>query len=133
MPYHATVRSERFVFADLRDLLAKANEAKSGDALPGIAARSERERVAAQLALSDVRLGEIVDHPLLDPETDDITRLLLDTFDAERFHPLRSLTVGEFREYLLDDATDEMTLRPLAWALTPEVIAATAKLMSNKD
>ena len=89
MPYAHTVRGERFAFADLRDLLARANEAKSGDQLAGIAARSERERVAAKLALADVPLGEIVDNPLIDPDADDVTRLILDTHDRDRLRPAR--------------------------------------------
>jgi len=133
MPYHATLRSERFNFADLRELLAKANEEKSGDALAGIAAASQRERVAAKRALADVRLGEILDSPLLDPDQDDVTRLILDTHDREGIAPLASLTVGEFREWLLDDATDETRLRAVQKAITPEMAAAVAKLMSNKD
>src|SRR5882724_1196592 len=94
---------ENFDFSDLREVFAKANEEKSGDQLAGIAARSERERVAAKLALADVSLGEIVDRPLLDPDRDDVSGLLLETFDKEAFAAIRSLTVGEFREHLLDD------------------------------
>src|SRR5438270_4534997 len=105
MPYHTILRGERFAFADLRDVFAKANEEKSGDQLAGVAARTERERVAAKLVLADVRLGEIVDQPLIDPDQDDVSRLILDTLDQATFAPLRSLTVGEFREYLLDDTT----------------------------
>src|SRR5438876_11202334 len=101
MPYQATIRGQHFTFADLREVFAKANEEKSGDRLAGLAARTERERVAAKLALADVRLGEIVDAPLIDPDRDDVSRLILDTLDRETFAPLRSLTVGEFREYLL--------------------------------
>src|SRR5687767_4321572 len=133
MSYAHAIRGERFAFRDLRELFAKANEAKSGDALAGIAAVSERERVAAKFALADVPLGAIVDQPLIDPDADDVSRLILDTFDRGKFQPLRGLTVGQFRELLLDDATDEATLRELRWGLTPEVVAAVAKLMSNKD
>src|SRR5262245_51371684 len=101
MPYSHTIRGERFVFADLRELLAKANEPKSGDILAGIAAHSERERVAAKCALADVSLGEIVANPLIDPKIDDVSRLILDRHDVAAFAPLRSMTVGEFREFLL--------------------------------
>src|SRR5438132_9307091 len=96
--------SERFAFRDLRELFAKANEEKSGDQLAGLAARTERERVAAKLVLANVRLGEIVDRPLIDPDHDDVSRLLLDSLDRDGFRPFQALTVGEFREYLLDDA-----------------------------
>jgi ethanolamine ammonia-lyase large subunit len=133
MPYQATIRNERFAFADLRELLARANEEKSGDQLAGIAARSERERVAAKLALADVPLGEIVDRPLIDPDRDEVSRLILETFDRPAFDAIRSLTVGEFREHLLADGRTENDLHALGRAVTPEIAAAVAKLMSNKD
>src|SRR5690242_14157669 len=133
MPYHATIRGERFAFADLREVFAKANEEKSGDRLAGVAADTERERVAAKIALADVRLGEIVDQPLIDPDHDEVSRLILDALDREAFGTIRGLTVGELREHLLDDATGEEEMRRLRWAVTPEVAAAVAKLMSNKD
>ncbi|MCI0681623.1 MAG: ethanolamine ammonia-lyase subunit EutB [Gemmataceae bacterium] len=133
MSFAHVIRGERFVFRDLRELFAKANETKSGDALAGIAAASERERVAAKFALADLPLGTIVGQPLIDPDADDVSRLILDTFDRERFQPLRSLTVGQLRELLLDDATAEPALHDLSAALTPELAAAVAKLMSNKD
>src|SRR5712664_121463 len=132
MPYHSSIRGERFVFGDLAALFAKANEEKSGDRLAGLAAATERERVAAKTALADVPLGEIVDRPLLDPDADDVSRLLLDGLDREAFRPLRALTVGEFREHLLDDAVGETEIRALQRAVLPEVAAAVAKLMSNK-
>ncbi|HET6145319.1 MAG TPA: ethanolamine ammonia-lyase subunit EutB [Candidatus Acidoferrales bacterium] len=124
---------EQFVFRDLRDLLAKANEEKSGDQLAGIAARSERERVAAKRKLADLPLGEIVRQPLIDPSHDEVSRLLLDTYDAERFQTVQGLAVGEFRELILDDATTEEQLKQLQWAIVPEIAAAVAKIMSNKD
>jgi ethanolamine ammonia-lyase large subunit len=124
---------EQFVFRDLRDLLAKANEEKSGDQLAGIAARSERERVAAKRKLADISLAEIVEQPLIDPSHDEVSRLLLESYDAERFQRIQSMTVGEFREYVLDDATTEEQLKQLQWAIVPEIAAAVAKIMSNKD
>src|SRR5262249_43935791 len=120
-------------FADLREVFAKANEEKSGDQLAGIAARSERERVAAKMVLADVRLGNIVEQPLIDPATDDVSHLILDGYDREAFASLRSLTVGEFRELLLDDATGEEELHRIGRAIIPEIAAAVVKLMSNKD
>jgi ethanolamine ammonia-lyase large subunit len=124
---------ERFVFSDLRELFAKANEVKSGDQLAGIAAGSERERVAAKRQLADLSLDEIVRNPLIDPDQDDVSRLILDSFDRETFQPLKSITVGEFRERLLDDATTESELRTIQRAIIPEIAAAVAKIMSNKD
>ncbi len=133
MPFHSTIRGSRYTFADLGELLAKANEEKSGDALAGIAAASQRERVAAKRALADVRLGEIVAQPLIDPERDEVSRIILETHDRERFGEIASMTVGEFREFLLDDATDDAALARLRWAIVPEIAAGVAKLMSNKD
>jgi ethanolamine ammonia-lyase large subunit len=133
MPYHAALRQERFTFPDLKTLFAKANEEKSGDQLAGISARSERERVAAKMALADVTLGEIVANPLIDPDADDVSRLILDARDQIAFGELQSLTVGEFRERLLDDATTDETMSRWERAVTPEIAAAVAKLMSNKD
>ena len=125
--------AEGYSFGDLRELLAKANEEKSGDQLAGIAASSERERVAAKRKLADLPLATIVQRPLLDPDEDDVSRLILDGFDEEAFGPIKSLTLGEFREYLLDDATTEADLKALRWAILPEMAAAAAKIMSNKD
>ena len=124
---------EHFVFRDLRDLLAKANEEKSGDQLAGIAARSERERVAAKRQLADLSLGEIVRQPPVDPSRDEVSRLLLESYDADRFQRIQSQTVGEFREFILDDATSEEQLKEIQWAIVPEIAAAVAKIMSNKD
>jgi ethanolamine ammonia-lyase large subunit len=124
---------EQFVFRDLRDLMAKANEEKSGDQLAGLAARSERERVAAKRRLADLPLGEFIRQPLIDPSRDDVSRLLLESHDAESFRPLQSMTVGEFREFLLDDPTGEEQLKQIQWAIVPEIAAAVAKIMSNKD
>ncbi len=130
MSFQATIRHETFHFASLRELLAKANELKSGDELAEIAARSERERIAAKMALADVTLGEIVAQPVIDPDQDDVTQRLLDHHDAAAFSDIRSWTVGEFREKLLDDFSAPLSSQ---WAITPEIAAAVAKLMSNKE
>src|SRR5438309_7885123 len=117
--------NKSFQFRDLADLFAKANEEKSGDQLAGLAARSEQERVAAKFALADV--------PLIPAEQDDVTRLILETHDQANFSTIKSMTVGEFREFILSDETDEATLKSLHWAITPEIAAAVTNLMSNKD
>jgi ethanolamine ammonia-lyase large subunit len=124
---------ESFHFAELRELFAKANEEKSGDQLAGLAASSERERVAAKCALADLPLAEIVRNPLIDPDQDDVSRLILDRFDDTAFGPIQSMTVGEFREHILRDETSDIQLQELRWAITPEIAAAVAKIMSNKD
>src|SRR5260370_39619517 len=97
--------SERFQFADLRELLARANEEKSGDQLAGIAARTERERVAAKHALAEVTLEHIVANPVIHPDQDAGSRLILKTHDQHSFAALKSMTVGEFRDFILRDAT----------------------------
>jgi ethanolamine ammonia-lyase large subunit len=125
--------AERFHFADLRELFAKANEEKSGDQLAGIGARSEQERVAAKYALADTTLKQIVVNPLIDPDHDDVSRLILDRHDQSTFAEIKSMTVGQFREFILRDGTTGENLMRLRWAITPEVAAAVAKLMSNKD
>jgi ethanolamine ammonia-lyase large subunit len=129
----ATVRDERFHFADLREVFAKANEPKSGDGLAGLAARSERERVAAKRVLADLSLADIVANPLINPDDDEVSRLILETLDMLAFACIAGYTVGEFREVLLDDATDEAWIQEIRPGITPEVAAAVAKLMSNKD
>jgi ethanolamine ammonia-lyase large subunit len=122
-----------FKFAGLPELFAKANEEKSGDQLAGVAARSEQERVAAKRALADITLQQIVNQPLIPPEEDDVSRLIAETHDQEAFGEIKSLTVGELREFILRDETTEADLKRLHWAITPEIAAAVAKLMSNKD
>jgi ethanolamine ammonia-lyase large subunit len=124
---------EQFSFSDLRELFAKANEEKSGDRLAGIAAGSERERIAAKRKLADLTLDEIVRQPVIDPDDDDVSELILESFDREAFMPIKSSTVGEFREFLLDDATGEAELKSIQGAIIPEIAAAVTKIMSNKD
>src|SRR5436305_13371910 len=103
MSFSHTIRGERFSFADLRELFAKANEPKSGDMLAGITATSERQRVAAKLALADVPLQVIAETPVVDPGADDVSRLIFDTHARAALAPVRSLTGGECRALVLDD------------------------------
>jgi ethanolamine ammonia-lyase large subunit len=125
--------SERFSFSDLRELFAKANEEKSGDQLAGIAAESERERVAAKRRLTDLTLEDILRQPLISPDEDEVSRLILDTYDQQAFQHVHSMTVGEFREFILADSTTDIELRQVQKAIIPEIAAAVAKIMSNKD
>ena len=127
------IRNERFQFTGLGEVFAKANEEKAGDQLAGLAARTERERVAAKVVLADLTLGEIIDHPLIDPDADEVSRLILESVDRKALAPFRSFTVGEFREWILDDATTNGMLIAIHPWLIPEIAAAAAKLMSNKD
>ncbi len=130
MKRSVTLRGEKFNFADLREVMACANEPKAGDRLAGIAANSERERVAAKMALAEVPLSEFLDEPLLE---DDVTGLIIDSLDREEFANLRSLTVGELRELVLSSNFASEWQRSLKGALTPEIVAATARIMSARD
>jgi ethanolamine ammonia-lyase large subunit len=124
MAYSHVIRGEQYNFADLKALLAKANEPKSGDLLAGIAANNERERIAAKMALADLPLSEFLAHPILDPDADDVSKVIFDTHDSVAFKPIASLTVGELREYLLQDLPQGAELKNLQLGLTPEMVAA---------
>ena len=131
--YQARVGVVRYHFADLRELMAKASPLRSGDQLAGIAAENARERVAACLALADVPLARFLNEAVVPYELDDITRLIIDGHDATAFLPVAHLTVGGFRDWLLSDAVTPEVLAALAPGLTPEMVAASAKLMRNQD
>ncbi len=133
MAFAWTIDSTRYTFADLKDLLAKASPARSGDALAGVAARSAAERVAAKMVLADLPLRRFLTEALIPYESDEITRLIVDHHDAAAFAPLASLTVGELREWLLGDAATGESLAAVAPGLTPEMVAAASKLMRNQD
>jgi len=133
MPFTHTVGTRRHVFADLRTLLARASPARSGDALAGIAAGDEEERMAARMALADVPLAHFLSEALIPYEDDEVTRLIVDRHDAAAFAEIGGLTVGGFRDWLLRHETDETTLRRVAPGITPEMAAAVSKLMRNQD
>ena len=120
-------------FPDLRSLLARATPHRSGDALAGVAAQSEEERVAAQLALADLPLRRLLDDPVIPYETDEVTRLICDTHDPAAFAPIAHLTVGGLRDWLLGDEATTPALQALAPGLTPEMAAAVAKLCRLQD
>ncbi|SNS56358.1 ethanolamine ammonia-lyase subunit EutB [Rhodococcoides kyotonense] len=128
--YKALVSGERFRFDSLNEVLAKANEVKSGDELAGIAARSDRERVAAKIALSEETLGSLHDRPVVEDSVADAVHAAI---DVEQFRSISSLTVGEFREVVLSEDFPAEWSGGLASAIGPEIAAATAKLMSNLD
>ncbi len=119
------------LFADLATLLAKASPARSGDALAGLAAVDAEERVAAQLALAGLPLAVFLDEPLIPYETDEVTRLIIDTHDKPAFAVLAALTVGGFRDWLL--ASPAEAVMAAARGITPEMAAAVSKLMRNQD
>ena len=120
-------------FPDLRTLLARASPDRAGDRLAGLAAENQQARVAARIALADVPLTRFLAEPLIDPDTDEVSRLILDQHDASAFARVASLSVGEFRDFLLSDEADPQTLAALAPGVTPEMAAAVSKLMRNQD
>lgn len=132
-PYAANLNGTRHVFADLKTLLACASPLRSGDQLAGIAASSDERRVAAKLALADLPLRCFLDEAVVPYEQDEVTRLIIDSHDATAFAPVATLTVGEFRDWLLSYQADTATLTALAPGLTPEMVAAVSKLMRNQD
>ncbi len=133
MAFAHSIGNRRYLFADLRELLAKATPLRSGDVLAGLAASTAEQRVAAQYALADLPLSHFLSEQVVPYEDDEVTRLIVDTHDMAAFAPARSLTVGELRDWLLsDDATGER-LAALAPGLTPEMAAAVSKLMRVQD
>jgi ethanolamine ammonia-lyase large subunit len=133
MPYSHTVRGITHNFADLRTLLAKATPPRSGDDLAGIAASSAQERVAAQMTLADLPLSTFLNEVVIPYETDEITRLIIDTQNKNAFAPIASLSVGEFRDWLLSDNATAEILTALAPGLMPEMVAAVSKIMRAQD
>ena len=131
--FRHTVGSQTYEFSDLKTLMARATPLRSGDLLAGVAAGSAQERVAAQMALAEVPLTRFLRDALVPYEDDEITRLIVDTHDVAAFAPLRHLTVGDFRNWLLSDAADSATLAAVAPGITPEMAAAVSKIMRNQD
>jgi ethanolamine ammonia-lyase large subunit len=129
----STIRGVRYTFASVTEVLAKANPPKSGDDLAGISARDAVERVAARAVLAELTLRELRENPVVPYERDELTRYAEDELDAQAFAAVAHLTVGQFREWLLDLETTGPTLRAVAPGLTPEMAAAACKLMSNFD
>src|SRR5258705_8393694 len=133
MAYRTTIRSTGYVFNDLKALLAKASPYRSGDALAGLTADSYEERVAAQMVLANVPLKTFLNEAIIPYEEDEVTRLIIDTHDAETFSFISHFTVGELRDWLLSENADTKTLHQLANGFTPEMVAAVSKLMRNQD
>ncbi|MBR0672802.1 ethanolamine ammonia-lyase subunit EutB [Neoroseomonas soli] len=131
MPFAQTIGGTRYVFDDLKTLLARATPLRSGDVLAGIAASSAAERIAAQRALADLPLVHFLTGTVIAYEADEVTRLILDRHDAAAFAPVRSLTVGGFRDWLL--AAEPAAVTALAPGLTPEMVAAVSKIMRVSD
>jgi len=133
MEYGHTLAGVQHSFGSLSRLMACATPFRSGDALAGLAARSAEERVAAQYALADLPLRTFLEDQLVPYESDEVTRLIVDTHDRQAFAGIASLTVGEFRDWLLSDDATEARLKVLSRGLTPEMVAAVSKLMRIQD
>jgi ethanolamine ammonia-lyase large subunit len=128
-----TLFGERYTFRDVKDLLAKANEEKSGDQLAGVAAESAAERMAAKFVLSEVTLETLRENPAVPYEEDEVTRVIDDAVNETVYQEIKGMQVGELREWLLADTTTEEMIRRLSNGLTSEMVAAVTKLMSNLD
>ena len=122
-----------FQFRTLKEVLAKANEEKSGDVLAGIAAESDLERVAAKLVLSRLLVGDLRENPAVPYEDDEVTRLNQDSIDPAVYGEIAGWSMAELREYILDGSTTEQDIRRLSRGLTSEVVAGVCKLMGNLD
>ena len=133
MSYRQTIGQRIHVFRDLKDLMAKATPLRSGDQLAGIAATSAEENVAARMALADQPLTLFLSEAVVPYEADEVTRLIIDRHDAAAFAPVRHLTVGGFRDWLLSDEATTAALAALAPGITPEMAAAVCKIMRNQD
>jgi len=133
MNYRHTVAHHTYQFPDLKSLMAKATPARSGDYLAGVAAETAAERMAARMCLAEVPLRRFLEELLIPYETDEITRLIVDTHDAAAFAEIAHLSVGDFRNWLLSDAADSAALKRVAPGITPEMAAAVSKLMRNQD
>jgi len=127
------VRGRTFTFPDLKTVLGRANEPKSGDALAGLAAESQTEWVAARRVLAGLTVGDLNDHPVVPYDQDEVTRVIQDDLDRRVEARFRSWTLAELREYILSSDTDGAALLELGRGLSSECIAAVAKLMSNLD
>lgn len=125
--------SKKYTFGSVKEVLAKANEKKSGDTLAGIGAADAKERTAAKCVLSDLTVEEITNSPAVDYESDSVTRIILDDLDQEQYNKIKRLTVGELRERILDNKLPGSEILALARGMSSEVIAALAKLMGNLD
>jgi ethanolamine ammonia-lyase large subunit len=133
MAFANTLDGTRYQFADLKSLLARASPPRSGDELAGIAAASAAERVAAQMALADAPLRAFLSDAVVPYESDEVTRLIIDGHDRAAFAPVASMTIGEFRDWLLGEDADTPALAKLAPGLTPEMAAAVCKIMRLQD
>lgn len=133
MRLHTRLFGQDYVFENLYDVMAKANEEKSGDELAGIAARSTKERVAAKEVLSNIKLKEFKENPAVPYDQDEVTRIIIDTLNLKVYEEIKEWTVGELREWLLATENGDREIQWIRRGLTSEMISAVTKLMSNLD
>jgi ethanolamine ammonia-lyase large subunit len=131
--YQTDLGGTRHRFDDLRHVLACASPLRSGDVLAGIAAGSAEQRIAARHVLADLPLIAIAQDLVVPYEADEVTRLIVDARDAAALAPVAHLTIGAFREWLLDPGTDDAAIAAIGPGLMPEMVAAVSKLMRNQD
>ena len=128
-----TLLGKTYTFRDIKDVLAKANEEKTGDRLAGLAAGSAQERIAAKVVLSALELGQLREHPAVPYEEDEVTRIIQDDVNEREYARIRGWTVAQLREWILAETTTGADIRRLSRGLTAEMVAAVCKLMSNLD
>lgn len=129
----ATLLGKTYAFDNVKEVMAKANEPKSGDTLAGIAAADAKERIASKAVLSQLTVADITEHPAVPYEDDAVTRIILDDLDKEVYARWKNATIADLREWVLDSARTGAELLKLGRGLSSEVIAALAKLMGNLD
>jgi len=122
-----------YTFADLKEVMAKANEEKSGDRLAGVAAETVQERIAAKMVLSELLLSDIRDNPLIPVENDEVSRVIEGDVNERIYREIQNWSVAELREYILSNEVGDRELKRISKGLNSEMIAAVTKLMSNLD
>ena len=133
MAYKTLLGGQMFTFDSVKEVMAKANEEKSGDILAGVAASSDLERIAAKEVLSNMLLKDLRENPAVPYEEDDVTRLNQDSINEVFYNKIKNWTVSDLREWILSYSTTERQLRDMSHALTSEMVAGVAKLMTNLD
>ena len=133
MKLKTTLLGKTYEFRSLKEVLAKANEEKTGDKLAGLAAENAQERVAAKVVLSAVTLQELRENPAVPYETDEVTRIIQDDLNLYQYEKIKGWTVAQLREWILSETTTSDQIHKLSRGLTAEMIAAVCKLMSNLD
>ncbi len=133
MKLKTTLLGKSYTFGSIKEVLAKANEEKTGDILAGLAAENARERVAAKVVLSALTLQDLRENPVVPYEEDEVTRIIQDDLNIPQYEKIKNWTVAELREWLLSENTTGADISKLSRGLTSEMVAAVCKLMSNLD